>query len=93
MGGQEERCRDGPLRGANIDLDPVSVTATENILMAAVLAEGITTVSNAAKEPEVVDLAKCLNKMGANIKGEGSDKIIVEAVSYTHLTLPTICSV
>ena len=70
----------GPLRGANIDLDPVSVTATENILMAAVLAEGITTVSNAAKEPEVVDLAKCLNKMGANIKGEGSDKIIVEGV-------------
>ena len=70
----------GPLKGANIDLDPVSVTATENILMAAVLAEGITTVSNAAKEPEVVDLAKCLNKMGANIKGEGSDKIIVEGV-------------
>ena len=70
----------GPLKGANIDLDPVSVTATENILMAAVLAEGITTVSNAAKEPEVVDLAKCLNKMGANIKGEGSDKIIIEGV-------------
>ena len=71
---------EGRLKGAKIALDPVSVGATENILMAAVLAEGVTTITNAAKEPEVVDLAKCLKKMGARIEGEGSDKITIEGV-------------
>ena len=70
----------GRLKGTKIDLDPVSVTATENILMAAVLAEGETIISNAAKEPEVVDLIKCLRKMGAQIKGEGTDKLVIEGV-------------
>ena len=70
----------GRLKGAKIDLDPVSVTATENILMAAVLAEGETTIFNAAKEPEVIDLVNCLKKMGAQIKGEGSDTLVIEGV-------------
>ena len=70
----------GRLKGTKIDLDPVSVTATENILMAAVLAEGETIISNAAKEPDVVDLIKCLRKMGAQIKGEGTDKLVIEGV-------------
>ena len=70
----------GRLKGTKIDLDPVSVTATENILMAAVLAEGETIISNAAKEPEVIDLVKCLRKMGAQIKGEGTDKLVIEGV-------------
>jgi len=71
---------DGRLKGNKILFDPVSVTATENVIMAASLAEGVTTIQNAAKEPEVVDLANCLISMGANIKGAGSDTIIVEGV-------------
>jgi UDP-N-acetylglucosamine 1-carboxyvinyltransferase len=71
---------EGRLKGAKIFFDPVSVTATENVMMAAVLADGITTIENAAKEPEVVDLAKCLKKMGANISGEGTDIIFIEGV-------------
>jgi len=71
---------EGRLKGAKIVFDPVSVTATENVMMAAVLADGITTIENAAKEPEVVDLAKCLKKMGANISGEGTDIIFIEGV-------------
>ena len=70
----------GRLKGAKIIFDPVSVTATENVIMASCLAEGITTIENAAKEPEVVDLAKCLIKMGANIEGAGSDIIKIEGV-------------
>tara|TARA_Y100001970_G_scaffold290274_1_gene423390 strand:- start:42208 stop:43467 length:1260 start_codon:yes stop_codon:yes gene_type:complete len=70
----------GRLKGAKINLDPVSVTATENVIMAASLAEGITTIQNAAREPEVVDLVKCLRGMGANIEGEGSDQIIIRGV-------------
>jgi len=70
----------GRLKGAKIFFDPVSVTATENVMMAAVLADGITTIENAAKEPEVVDLAHCLRKMGAIILGEGTDKISIEGV-------------
>jgi len=70
----------GRLRGAKIIFDPVSVTATENVIMASCLAEGITTIENAAKEPEVVDLANCLIKMGANIQGAGSDIIKIEGV-------------
>ena len=70
----------GRLKGANISLDPVSVGATENVLMAASLAEGVTTINNAAKEPEVVDLAECLKKMGAEIEGHGTDRIVINGV-------------
>ena len=70
----------GRLKGTTIDFDPVSVTATENVLMAASLAEGKTIINNAAKEPEVVDLADCLNKMGANIRGQGTDRVVIEGV-------------
>ena len=70
----------GRLRGAKIGFDPVSVTATENVIMAACLAEGKTIIENAAKEPEVVDLSNCLIKMGAIIEGAGSDIITIEGV-------------
>lgn len=68
------------LKGANIVMEAVTVTGTENLLMAAVLAEGTTTLENAAREPEVVDLANCLNKMGAKITGEGTNTITVVGV-------------
>ena len=70
----------GRLKGNKISFDPVSVTGTENVIMAATLAEGLTTIQNAAKEPEVVDLANCLNSMGARIKGAGSNIIEIEGV-------------
>jgi UDP-N-acetylglucosamine 1-carboxyvinyltransferase len=70
----------GRLKGAEISFDPVSVGATENVMMAATLAVGTTTIRNAAREPEVVDLANCLKKMGANIIGEGTDAITIEGV-------------
>lgn len=66
------------LRGARVVLDTVTVTGTENILMAATLAEGTTIIENAAQEPEVVDLAECLIAMGAQISGHGSNTITVE---------------
>ena len=72
------------LRGARIVTDMVTVTGTENILMAAVLAEGTTVIENAAREPEVVDLANLLNAMGANITGAGSSVITVQGVSSLH---------
>ncbi len=68
------------LQGASIVMETVTVTGTENLLMAAVLADGTTHLENAAREPEVVDLANCLNKMGAKITGAGTDTIIVEGV-------------
>lgn len=68
------------LHGADIFFDKVTVTGTENIMMAAVLADGITTLSNAAREPEVVDLANYLNTMGAKVTGAGTDKITIEGV-------------
>ena len=68
------------LRGANVYLDFPSVGATENIIMAASLAEGISIIENVAKEPEIVDLANFLNKMGAKIKGAGTDTIKIEGV-------------
>jgi len=71
---------DGRLKGAKINFDPVSVGATENVMMAATLADGITTIENAAREPEVVDLANCLKKMGALISGEGTEIIRIEGV-------------
>lgn len=72
------------LVGAKIVMDMVSVGATENILMAATLAKGISTIENAAKEPEVVDLADCLRAMGAKITGDGTDVITVEGVEKLH---------
>ena len=72
------------LRGAHICFDLISVTGTENLMMAAVLADGITVLENAAREPEVVDLANCLIAMGAKIDGAGSDKITIEGVSELH---------
>ncbi|MDT7848922.1 UDP-N-acetylglucosamine 1-carboxyvinyltransferase [Methylophilus sp. VKM B-3414] len=68
------------LQGAKYYMDLVTVTGTENLMMAAALAQGTTVLENAAKEPEVVDLAECLNKMGANIKGAGTDTITIEGV-------------
>jgi UDP-N-acetylglucosamine 1-carboxyvinyltransferase len=68
------------LRGARIVMDMVTVTGTENLMMAATLAEGATELVNAAREPEVVDLARCLKAMGARIEGEGTDVIRIEGV-------------
>lgn len=68
------------LQGARYYMDLVTVTGTENLMMAAALAEGTTVLENAAKEPEVVDLAECLNKMGAKIKGAGTDVITIDGV-------------
>lgn len=70
------------LKGIKFFFDIVTVTGTENIMMAAVLANGTTILENCAKEPEVVCLAKMLKKMGAKIEGEGTDKIIIEGVKY-----------
>lgn len=75
---------DGRLKGANVFFDTVTVTGTENILMAATLADGITTIENAAREPEVVDLAECLIAMGAEIEGHGTDTIKVTGVEKLH---------
>ncbi|MFY0642638.1 MAG: UDP-N-acetylglucosamine 1-carboxyvinyltransferase [Bermanella sp.] len=75
---------DGRLKGANIFMDTVTVTGTENLLMAAVLADGVTLLENAAREPEVVDLAECLISMGAKITGHGTDVIRVEGVESLH---------
>ncbi|MFT4675533.1 MAG: UDP-N-acetylglucosamine 1-carboxyvinyltransferase, partial [Reinekea sp.] len=77
------RC-DGRLKGARIFFDTVTVTGTENLLMAATLADGITVLENAAKEPEVIDLAKCLIAMGARIEGAGTDTITIEGVERLH---------
>jgi len=68
------------LKGANIRFSGITVTGTENLMMAATLAEGKTTLSNVAKEPEIIDLANMLNSMGADIQGAGSDKIIINGV-------------
>ena len=65
-------------------MDKVSVTGTENLMMAATLADGVTIIENAAREPEIVDLALFLRKMGAKIEGEGSDKIIITGVAKLH---------
>ena len=78
------------LLGASIYLDTPSVGATENIMMAAVLADGITYIENAAQEPEIVDLANFLNKMGASIKGAGTDIIKIEGVEKLKGTQHTV---
>ncbi len=74
----------GRLRGADIQFDQVSVGATENILMAASLADGVTSLSNAAREPEITDLAQCLIAMGAQIEGLGTDRLKVTGVKELH---------
>jgi len=80
------------LQGAKYYMDLVTVTGTENLMMAAALAQGTTVLENAAKEPEVVDLAECLNKMGANIKGAGTDTITIEGVErLTGATHNIVC--
>ena len=74
------KARAGRLKGARIVLETVTVTGTENLMMAAALAEGQTILENAAREPEIVDLAQFLNAMGARITGHGTDTIVVEGV-------------
>ncbi|MCO6412641.1 MAG: UDP-N-acetylglucosamine 1-carboxyvinyltransferase [Thiogranum sp.] len=72
------------LKGTRFFFDVVSVTGTENLMMAATLAEGTTVLENAAREPEVADLARCLTAMGARIKGAGTDMITIEGVDRLH---------
>ena len=74
------------LKGVHLTLDLITVTGTENLMMAATLADGLTVLENAAREPEVTDLANCLNKMGANISGAGTDRIEIEGVEELHGT-------
>src|SRR5207247_827621 len=80
------------LSGARFVFDVVTVTGTENLMMAATLADGVTTLENAAREPEVVDLAECLNAMGAKVTGAGSDRVVIEGVARlngaTHAIMP-----
>ena len=72
------------LKGASIRTDMVTVTGTENLLMAAVLADGETILENAAQEPEIVDLAELLIKMGARISGQGTERIVIQGVEKLH---------
>jgi UDP-N-acetylglucosamine 1-carboxyvinyltransferase len=78
------RARAAKLKGINLVMDSVTVTGTENLMMAATLARGSTVIENAAREPEVADLANCLNAMGAQITGAGSDTLIIEGVRSLH---------
>ncbi len=78
------RATAGRLRGARLVLDTVTVTGTENLMMAATLADGETVIENAAREPEVVDLANFLIAMGAKIQGAGTDKIVIQGVKTLH---------
>ena len=79
------------LVGAQINFDMISVTATENIIMAATLAKGTTTINNAAQEPEVTDLILCLKKMGAKIIGENTSTIIIQGVDHLSGVDYSIC--
>jgi UDP-N-acetylglucosamine 1-carboxyvinyltransferase len=80
------KARASRLKGVRLVLDMVTVTGTENLMMAATLAEGTTVIENAAREPEVVDLANCLNAMGARISGAGTTTIRIEGVEALHGT-------
>jgi len=80
------RARADRLHGARLVLDTVTVTGTENLMMAATLADGVTTIENAAREPEVIDLASCLISMGADIQGAGTDTIVITGVDSLHGT-------
>jgi UDP-N-acetylglucosamine 1-carboxyvinyltransferase len=78
------KARAGQLKGARIVLETVTVTGTENLMMAATLAEGRTILENAAREPEIVDLALFLNAMGAKVSGHGTDTIVIDGVESLH---------
>ena len=80
------KARAGRLKGARIVLETVTVTGTENLMMAAALAEGRTILENAAREPEIADLALFLNSMGAQITGHGTDTIVIDGVETLHGT-------
>jgi len=80
------KARAGRLKGARIVLETVTVTGTENLMMAAALAEGRTILENAAREPEIADLAQFLNSMGARITGHGTDTIVIDGVETLHGT-------
>jgi len=86
------RARAKRLRGTHLTMDLVTVTGTENLMMAATLADGVSVIENAAREPEVVDLARCLNSMGAKIEGAGTDTIRIEGVEALggtrHMIVP-----
>lgn len=84
------KARAGRLKGARIFMDMVSVTGTENLMMAATLADGETVIENAAREPEVVDLANCLNAMGARVSGAGGDSITIVGVKKLHAAEHTV---
>lgn len=83
-GGYINATVDGRLQGAHIVMETVTVGGTENLMMAAVLADGQTVIENAAREPEVVDLAECLIAMGAQISGHGSDRLVIDGVERLH---------
>ena len=85
-GGDITATVEGKLKGATIYMDFPSVGATQNLMMAATLAEGVTTIENAAREPEIVDLAMLLNKMGATIKGAGTETLVITGVESLHGT-------
>jgi len=78
------RARSDRLKGARLVMETVTVTGTENLVMAATLAEGQTIIENAAREPEVVDLIDCLNQMGARIAGAGTDTLVIDGVERLH---------
>ena len=78
------RARAGRLKGARIVLDTVTVTGTENLMMAGCLAQGRTVIENAAREPEVIDLARFLSAMGARISGAGTDTLVIDGVERLH---------
>jgi len=80
------RAKASRLKGARLVMDMVTVTGTENLMMAAALADGETMIENAAREPEVIDLAHCLNAMGARISGAGTDTITIQGVERLHGT-------
>ena len=84
VGGYVEASVEGKLKGAEIHFEKPSVGATENVLMAASLAQGTTTIHNAAREPEIIDLAKCLNAMGAQITGAGGSIVTIIGVEKLH---------
>ena len=75
---------DGGLKGAHIFMDTVTVGGTENVMMAACLADGETVIENAAREPEIIDLANCLNAMGAKVSGAGTDTLRIQGVERLH---------
>jgi UDP-N-acetylglucosamine 1-carboxyvinyltransferase len=84
QGDMVARAPDGGLRGARLVMDLVTVTGTENLMMAAALARGTTVIENPAREPEIIDLAQCLTAMGAHVSGAGSDVVTIEGVDRLH---------